>query len=155
MPSKILSTYETGVTAVISLASLANAAGRISDVIDNTTTRASMAIILVRTKTGAVAPTANTPIKVYLIRRSNLATDLADNALGTADAAVTAEPTQAECLGSIIVSAATATVYEKSFLAYDLSAKYSIVLWNAIGQALDSTAGNHIVQVVPVTPEAQ
>ena len=155
MASKILSAFETGITATITLTSLANGAGRICTVIDNTTTRAGMALIFLRTTTGGVAPTANTPIKVYLIRRSNLATDLADNALGAADAAVAAEPTQAECIGSIIVGTGTATVYEKSFIAYDLSAKYSVVIWNAIGQALSSTAGDHILQVVPITPEAQ
>jgi hypothetical protein len=155
MASKILATFETGITATITGTSLADAAGRISTVIDNTSTRASMAMIFVRTKTGAAAPTAGTPIKLYLIRRSNMGTDLADNALGLTDAAVSVEPIQAELLGSIGVTASTATVYEKSFLAYDLSPKYSLVLWNAIGNALSGTAGDHIVQVIPITPEGQ
>jgi hypothetical protein len=38
---------------------------------------------------------------------------------------------------------------------YDLPAKYSFVVWNATGQALNSTAGNFVFQVVPVTMEAQ
>lgn len=155
MASEILGKFKTGITNTITLTSLGNGAGRIGDVIDNTTTQASSCQIYVRTKTGASAPTANTPIKVYLIRHSNMATSLVDNALGTTDAAVSTEPTQAECLGSIIVTTGTATSYEKSFLAYDLSPKYSIVIWNAIGQALSSTAGDHIVQVIPVVPEAQ
>jgi len=153
--SKILSTFETGITAVVTCTSLANGAGRISDAIVNTATRAGMAMVFLRTKTGGSAPTSGAPIKLYVIRHSTMETNLADNALGLVDAAVAAEPTQAEVIGSIIVSAATAATYEKSFLVYDLSPKYSFVVWNATGQALSSTAGDHILQVIPVTPEAQ
>lgn len=153
--SKILSAFATAATVTITMTSLANGTGQASGVIDNTTTRASMALVFLLTKTGGTAPTANTPIKVYAIRRSNEATDISDNAIGTADATVTAEPTQAECLGSIIVSAATGTAYSKSFIFYDLSPKYSFVVWNAIGQALSTTAGDHVMQVIPVVPEAQ
>lgn len=155
MPAEILSKFKPLVTNVISLGSLANGAGRIGDVIDNTATRAPMAQVFLRTRTGASAPTVNTPIKLYLIRRSNGATDIADSALGEVDAAVTTEPVNAELIGSIVVTAATATTYEKSFLVYDLPPKYSIVVWNAIGQALDATAGNHILQIIPIVMEAQ
>ena len=153
--SKILSTFETIVKPAITLASLANGAGRISDVIDNTTVRASMAFVFLRYKTNA-APTANTPVKVYLVRRSNDGTtDIADNALGTADAAVATEPTQAECIGSIIVSASATTTFEKCFIAYDLTPKYSIVVWNATGQTNSTTESDHELEVLPVTPEGQ
>lgn len=153
--SEILSKFGTVVTPTITLASLANGAGRISAVIDNTTVRASMAEVFLRIKTGASAPTVNTAVKVYLVRRSNAGTDLADDALGTIDAAVTVEPAQAELLGSIIVDATTAKTYEKSVLAYDLSPKYSLVVWNSIGNALDSTGGSFVLQVVPITLESQ
>lgn len=154
--SEILSKFGTVVKPTITLASLGNGAGRIGAVVDNTTVRAPMAQVFLRIKTGAAAPTANTAIKVYLVRRSNDATtDLADDALGTVDAAVSVEPAQAELLGSIIVSAATATTYEKSFMAYDLSPKYSLVVWNAIGNALDTTGGNFSLEIVPITLEAQ
>lgn len=155
MPSKTLVTYETVVTPTITLTSLANNAGRICAVVDNTTTRAPAAMVYLRATTGGTAPTANTPIKLYLIRRSDQATDLADGALGTTDAAVTTEPTVAEQLGSIIVTAATNTTYVKSFIAYDLSREYSFVVWNATGQALNATAANFTFQVVPIVMEAQ
>lgn len=155
MPSKALATFESAVTLTISLASLGNGAGRISDVIDNSTTRAPAGFLFVRVRTGGSAPTNNTPIKFYLIRRSDAATDLADGALGTSDAAVSAEPTNAECVGSIVVGTGTNTTYEKSIPLYDLPKKFSIVVWNAIGQALNSTGGDHVLQFVPVTMEAQ
>lgn len=155
MPSKTLVTYETLLTPTFTLASLGNAAGRICAVIDNTTTRAAAAQVYLRVTTGGTAPTTQTPIKLYLIRRSNGATDLADGGLGTADAAVTTEPTQAEQVGAIVVTNATNTTYIKSFLVYDLSAKYSFVVWNATGQTLNATAANFTFQVVPIVMEAQ
>ena len=155
MASKILATYEAGITATITLGALANGAGRICTVIDNTVTRASMALIWLQVTMSDHAPTANTPIKLYLIRHSEMATHLVDNGLGEADAAVATEPTQAECLGSIIVPATADLVHVKSFVAYDLSPKYSFVVWNATGQHIDEVDAGHILQVVPVTPEAQ
>lgn len=155
MPSKALATFETGVTLTISLASLANAAGRISAVIDNTAVRAPAGFLFVRIRSGAVAPTANTPVKIYLIRRSNLGTDLADGALGTTDAAVAAEPTNAEQIGSIVFPATANLTIERSYPVYDLPARFSFVVWNALGQALSATAGDHVLQFVPVTMEAQ
>lgn len=154
MPSKTLVTYETVVTPTITLTSLANGAGRICAVVDNTTTRAPAAMVYLRATTGATA-TNNTPIKLYLIRRSNQATDLADGGLGTTDAAVTTEPIGAEQLGAITVTSVANTTYVKSFIAYDLSAKYSFVVWNAVGGSLNATAANFTFQVVPIVMEAQ
>lgn len=115
-----------------------------------------MAMVFLRITTGGTAPTANSTVKLYLIRRSNDGTlDLADDAVGTTDAAVTVEPIRAELLGVIQVTATTNATYTKSFLAYDLSADYSFVVWNATGQTLNATAGNFALQVVPITMEAQ
>lgn len=156
MPSESLIKYDPIVSPTITLTSLANGAGRICAVVDNTTTRAPMAQVYLRATTGGTAPTVNAPIKLYLIRRSNDGTtDLADSGLGTTDAAVATEPINAEQVGSIIVTTATNTTYIKSFLVYDLSAKYSFVVWNATGQALNATASNFTFQVVPVLMEAQ
>lgn len=153
--SQFLAKYHTIIKPTITLASLANNAGRVSAIIDNTTTRAPMAMVFVKVTTGAVAPNVGTPIRVYLIRHSNDTTDLSDNGLGSADAALTVEPTAGEVLGAIIVTTATNATYIKTFLAYDLPPDYNIAVWNAIGQALNATAGNFEVQVLPITMEAQ
>lgn len=155
MPSQTLATFGTIVSPTITLTSLANAAGRISAVIDNTVVRAPAAMVYLEVTTGGTAPTVNTPIKLYLIRRSNGTPDISDSNLGTADAAVATEPANSEQLGSVVVTAATNTSYFKSFMAYDLPAKYSLLVWNATGQALNATASNFDLQVVPVTMEAQ
>lgn len=156
MPSETLAKYGTIVKPTITLTSLANGAGRICAVIDNTTVRAPMAMVYLKATTGGTAPTAGTPIKLYLIRRSNDGTsDLSDSGLGTADAAVSTEPVNAEQVGSIIVTATINVTYIRSFLVYDLSAKYSFVVWNAVGTALNATASNFELQVVPITMEAQ
>jgi hypothetical protein len=154
MPSQTLAKWGAVQTLTISLASVANNAGRISAVVDNSTTRAPAGELYVKIRAGT-APTANTPYKIYLIRRSNGSPDLADSNLGTADAAVATEPINAEVVGSIIVTATLNADWYASFRLYDLSEEFSIVVWNSTGQALNATAGEHIVQYRPVTMEAQ
>lgn len=156
MANKILTTFETIVKPTISLASIANGAGRICGVIDNTTARAREGFVHVQVKSGASAPTAGAPYKVYLVRRSNDGTnDISDDGLGTTDAAVSTEPAQAECLGSIVVTATSNATFRKSFLMRDLSSKFSIVIWNASGQTISTTGGDHDVQVQLINPEVQ
>ena len=158
MADKILATFEAAITATWHGDSMATAAGSSTDNIDNTATRASMCHVYLKTKTSDHAPTANTPIKLYLIRRSSEAVDIADNSIAaghSASGGIATEPTQAECLGSIIVTTGVDTVYEKSFVAYDMGPEYQFVIWNATGQHLSTTAADHVLQVIPVTPEGQ
>lgn len=143
-------------TLTCSQASLANGAGRISAVVDNTTIRMLGFLLFVQMKTGSVAPTNGAPYKLYLVERSNGGTDLSDDALGTTDAAVSTEPLEAECLGCINVDTTTARVWTKTFrFEGALPPKFSILPWNAIGQTVDSTAGNFILQLIPITDEQQ
>ena len=154
MPSEILAKPKTIVKPAITAGALANGAGRLCDLIDNSVTQAAMAFVWLTFQTGGSAPTLNTPVKLYLVRHSeDGTTDLADDGLGDADAAVATEPSQAECLGSIRVTVATSAWYTKCFLAYDLPPGYSFVVWNAIGQAL--TTATVALQVLPIVPEGQ
>jgi hypothetical protein len=157
MPSEALAKYGTIVKPTITLTSLATARGQSSALVDNTTVRAPMATVYLKVTTGGTAPTANTPIKCYLIRRSNDGTtDLIENPVtATTTANHTVEPTNAELLGSIVVTAATDATYIKAFLAYDLPSEYQILVWNATGQALNATSTNHELQIQPTTMEAQ
>lgn len=151
---KVLSTVQP----TISLGSLANGAGRISAQIDNSTARGTRARVGIRVKTGASAPTAGQVYKVYFIRQTAttpLQGGRGGSALGTADAAVSVEPLNAECLGSLQVTTATATTYEEIFTVIDPGAKFSIVVWNASGQAADTTNGNHLVEVDLLCDEVQ
>lgn len=160
MANAILAKLLTVVTPTITLTSLANGAGRICAQIDNTTVLATRGFVALRIKTGSVAPTANTVFKIYLIRTSNdvtanLQSGRGGTALGTADAAVSVEPVNAECVGTIQVTTGTATTYEELFPVQDPGSKFSFVVWNATGQAADSTPTNHILQWAPIVDEVQ
>ena len=156
MANKILTAFETIVKPTISLASIANGAGRICDVIDNTSVRAREGFVFFQYKTGASAPTAGAPVRLYLVRRSNDGTnDISDDGLGTADAAVSTEPAQAECIGSIIVTATANATFRKAFPIRDLPPKFGIVPWNATGQTGSTTGGDYDLQVLLINPEVQ
>lgn len=154
MPSEALARYGAMQTLTISLASLANGAGRISNVIDNSVIRAPAGELYIKIRAGT-APTANTGYRIYLIRRSNGSPVLADHNLGTVDAAVSAEPFNAELVGIVYVTAVLNSDAYGSCRLYDLSREFSIVVWNPTGQALNATAGEHIIQYRPITMESQ
>lgn len=156
MANKILNTYESITKPTFTGTSLANGAGRIATATDNTSIRAQRGFVAVQIKTGGSAPTAGAPIKVYLVRHSNDGTtNMIDDSQSATDAAASVEPVQAECLGAIIVTNATATTYRKVFPMRDLTAKFSILVWNACGQALSSTSSDFEIQVILVTDEVQ
>jgi len=157
--NKILQFFEALVKPTITLASLANAAGRIGAAVDNTSLRAERGIVFVQIKTGATGPTAGRQYRIYLVRRSNDSgggsNDISDDGLGTTDAAVSTEPTMAECIGAITLTTAANTTYRKSFPVRDLSAVFSIVVWNDSAQTVSTTAGDHDLQVLLINPEIQ
>lgn len=157
--SEILTKFKPVVTPAFSFGGVANAAGRISTEIDNTVTRAPRGLVALRIMTGAVAPTNGSLYRIYLIRNSAAATNLQGGrggaSLGAVDAAVTVEPVNAECVGAIQVTAATATTYEELFPVHDPGPRFSFVVWNGTGQAADATSANHLLQWVPIVDESQ
>jgi hypothetical protein len=162
MANEILSKPKTLVTATCTLTSLANGAGRICALIDNTTTKAGRIIVSLRFKTGGSAPTANSVVKVYLIRtagdtaQGQQGGQYAGSLPGTADAALSTEPINSPCPLAIQVGTGTAQFYsDSSELIIEPGAKYSFVVWNAIGQALSSTASDHVLEITPFVDEIQ
>ena len=161
--SEILSKFGTLVTPTISLASIANNAGRISTVIDNTTVRATFGMLYVKVRCGATAPVDRQTVRIYLIRQSAGGTNLrggvvgATSDLGDSDAAVTVEPINSPLIGSLtgLNAQGTAKDYIDAFPIYDPGPKFSVVVWNNWGTTLDGTAGNHVLQWMPMTEEAQ
>lgn len=156
MPSEILAKPKTVVEPTISLASIGNAAGRISAVIDNTATKAGRGYLGIKVKTGTT-PTANNTIRVYLIRQTAEANNVkgGGGALGDIDAAVTAEPVNAELVMVITNTATSDTEYSEVVMVYDPGPKFSIVVWNGSGAALHATPPTPSVQWLPVVDEAQ
>jgi hypothetical protein len=155
MPTSILDKYGATTAATITLASLANNAGRISAQIDNTTTRAPMLIVYYRFKSAAT-PTAGNPVTLYLIRGDTSGTAHVDENLGTADAAVSTKPNHADIV-HITPAKATASWDSGGASAVILNPgpKFSLALFNESGQAFTSTAGDHYVRYVLVNPESQ
>lgn len=79
----------TAGTLASTFGNLANSGsvGRISAYVDNTSNLYTSAMVYVNAKVGSTAPTANTPIYVYLARGDNVGFN--DDGNGTADAAGT------------------------------------------------------------------
>lgn len=142
----IKSTFGTSADLTITLASLGDASGRASTERDNTTTKALSADIFVKVKTGASGVAATGYVSVYLLR-SNDGTTYDDGHGGT-DAAWTAK--NAILLGSLAATA-NATTYYATFdtaqLGITLPEFWCVGIVNNSGAALDSTGGNHAVNI--------
>jgi hypothetical protein len=132
----------TAGTGTITIASLANAGGRASTAIDNTTNLFVSADIGLKIKTNASGTSATGYVSVYLIRSYDGTSY--DDAYAGSDAAYT--PVNALFLGNIS-TVANATTYYKVFdtaeYGLTLPRKWAIGIVNNSGAALDSTAGNH------------
>jgi hypothetical protein len=115
----------------ITLASLANSSLVASSAIDNATNKFVDAVVQVKIKTGASGVSASGLINVWLVRSSDGGTTYSDNT---------------DILLGTIAAVANATTYIRDFTAGVLGSKWKIVIENKSGAALDSTAGNHVVQ---------
>lgn len=142
----------TGIT--ITLASLASSAtvGRESASVDNTTNLYLDALVQVKIKTGAGAPANDKAVYVYIAGSVDNGTTWPDPATG-ADASITITSTSNTLkLGAVInvVSAATNYISEPisvaSLFGGSMPTKWSIVVINFAGQALDTTEANHTKQ---------
>ena len=131
----------TSASLTLTLASLANGAGRASTAVDNSTDQAYSADIRLKVKTGASGVLATGYIDVYLVKSED-GTNY-DDSFGGSDGALT--PVNATKIG-VISAVANATTYQATInteLAGALPRKWAIALVNNTGAALDSTEGNH------------
>jgi hypothetical protein len=145
--------YAADTNFTITLASLANSAtvGRQSTLVDNTSNKYLSALVYLSIKMGT-APTANTPIFVYLIRSNNNA-PIIDDGGTTTDAGITIN--NAQLLGVINCSATTTGavyvgIFDTSQLG-PLGPKWGIAVVNNTGVALDATEGNHLKTFIGVS----
>lgn len=137
----------------ITLASLASAAGRQSTMVANPNNR-PRAMIYVRIKSGAVAPTNGAVYEVYLVRGDLHATPYRTDGAGAADAALTVE--NATLLGAIAVTNTANKLFYGEFdtaPAGPLGAEWGIAIRNQSGQALNATEGDHLKRYVYMVPE--
>ncbi len=143
-------------TFTCTLASLADGSARQSTMINNSSNYPA-AIVYLRIKSGATAPTAGAVYEIYLLRGDDAATSTyrTDNA-GAADAALTIE--NAQLLGTLVV---TATASKNFYGEFDtsplgpLGPEWGIAIRNKSGQALSATEADHLKEYVYYVPEVQ
>lgn len=137
----------------ITLASLANNAGRSSASISNSSDYPA-AIVSLKIRSGGTTPTADTVYQVYLLRDTGT---IASDGWGGSDAAFT--PLNAVLMGTIKVTADINTdFYGADFDTSDfgpLGPTWGIAIYNASGQALNATEGNHAKHYIYYVPEVQ
>ena len=137
--------FGTSAAATITIASLANAGGRASTAIDNSTTKCTSADIFVKIKTAAASTSATGYVDVYLVRSEDGSTY--DDAFAGTDGAYT--PVNATKIG-IISAVANSTTYQAVFntaMFGELPRKFCVGLVNNTGATLSATAGDHAVTV--------
>lgn len=156
MASEIRTKTITKATFTMTLASLANGSARQSTMISNSSNYPA-AIITMRIKSGASAPTVGTTYSVYLLRGDDAASSTyrSDNA-GASDAAITIE--NATLIGTITVTATGAKNFYGEFDTGPfgpLGPEWGIAVKNNSGQALSTTEGDHLKGYLYYVPEAQ
>ena len=150
--SEIRTKMSSEVAFTITLASLANASARQSSAVSNSNS-APAALISVRLKSGAAAPTVGTVYEVYLWRDTGTITD---DGLGASDAAATIE--NCPLLGTIVV---TATANKTFYGIFDtaplgpLGPTFGIAIKNSTGQTISTTEADHAAFYNFYVPEAQ
>jgi len=156
MPNEIKDKLSSSTALTITLASLADSAGRQSTLVDNGTTRYQELLVYIKCKMGASAPTANSIVEVYLIRgdKDGGTEHLSDGA-GASDAALA--PLNASLIGVMRNKAAPSggDVLYGEFLVHRPGPKWGIAVINRTGQAFDSTGSNHWVRYIGITTEVQ
>lgn len=144
--TKVQQLFETAVTVTITLASLANAAGRAGTAITNSNNDIA-SDIFVQIKTGAAGVSSTGYFGVYLLRSPN-GINWDDN-FGGIDANWT--PVEAILLRNFTANANATSYYatlDTQEANLTLPQKYAIGIYNGTGAALDATAANFSVIVV-------
>lgn len=155
MPNIVNAEHGASMELSITIASLADAASRQSDMVDNTDT-AQMIRVYYKVTTGT-SPTSNRSIEFYLLTGdapaqsggSNIRTDNA----GASDAAITL--VSAKVVDVAQTDNTSDKAYRGSFLIRNPGPEWGIAVKNNTGAALNSTGGNHEIRYVTEDVEIQ
>lgn len=147
--------YGTRAALTITLASLGSGAYREATEIDNSSGLAVDAVLAGKITTGT-SPTVGTSITVY-VSGSDGTTVRPGNLTGT-DSTITpaGEQTQFEIARIIAVDATSNHQYEfyvgsvAALFGGVLPKKWSVIVLNSSGVALNATGGNHDIEVTPI-----
>lgn len=152
MANEIKAKFGTVEALTITLADVANGAGRTGLKVDNSSDLFQRIVGYVKLFKAAAAGTGT--FKVYLLREDNHATEYTTDGITLADAALATEPPNAELVG-LIKTDATAGAFYADFVIEDPGHTWTIVIWNASGAALHATEANSYVHYQGVNPEVQ
>jgi hypothetical protein len=160
MANEILQKIGASSALTITLASLADGAGRVSAQVAGTSPVAGKLQVFYKITTGGSAPTAGTSVSFFLVRGDDHETEHRDGGVGATDSAVAdAENFKLANAGNLVhafaVTNATAKAYQGSFIIENQGTDWQIAVINNIGQALSSTAGDHWLRVRGVSDEIQ
>jgi hypothetical protein len=147
--------YGTRAALTITLASLGNGSYREATEVDNSSSPAVDYLVHGKITTGT-SPTANTSITVY-VSGSDGTTARPGNLTG-ADSTITpaGEQTQFEIGRIIAIDSTSNHTYEfyigsvAALFGGVMPKKFSVIVLNSSGVALNATGGNHDIEVTPV-----
>ncbi|MBI3319735.1 MAG: hypothetical protein HYZ89_04025 [Candidatus Omnitrophica bacterium] len=156
MANEIRRKFDAKANVTLTAASLANGSARQSTMLANSTNRPA-AMVYIKLKSGATAPTAGQTYDVYLLRGDDAASSgYRSDGAGASDAAITIE--NAQLLGTIVM---TATANKNFYGEFDtaplgpLGPEWGIAIKNNSGQALSSTEADHVKESAYYVDEIQ
>lgn len=148
--------YGTRAALTCTLASLANGSYREATEVDNSSTLADDYVLAGKITTGT-SPTASTSITVYVSGSDG--TSARPGNLSGSDAGVTTSGEQTQWRVACVIPTDNTSNHTYEFYVPSIAAcfdglmpkKFSVVVLNSSGVALNSTAGNHDLEVTPIT----
>lgn len=139
----------TATTLTMTLTALGDGAGRVATQHDGGANFPIKGWISVLVKTGDSAPVDGSLLELYMAFSDNEGTENVTDSIPTSDAALTSKPDNAKPIGSIVMKAITNYDHRVVIPVFDLPRKWSLVMWNAAGAALSTSASHHVVKFVP------
>lgn len=158
LPETATKFVSSGGTVPLTLTSVANGAGRVSAQLDRGSGAKPGLYTIQAVLKAAAALAVGAQAFVYLLQSSETA-DVPGN-LGTSDAAVSSSDKQRNLGAPVIVINADSTSNGENQISnaniVEIYGRYvSVMVWNALGQALHSTGTNSYVTLTPYPPDIQ
>lgn len=154
-PETAITFLASGGTVTFTPTSLANGAGRVSAQHDRGASSRATRFEWRAYCKAAAALTAGVALEIYLATSDG---SKVDGNVGTADAAVSDANKRYNLLpiGAIVADSTTNGEVQHASGIIEVSARFlSVVWWNAFGQALTGTAGDHGFSLMPMPYEVQ
>jgi hypothetical protein len=143
----------TASTLTITLASVADGAGRVATQYNGGTNFPTKGWISVKMSPG-ISPTTGNLLELYLAYSDGQGTENitdgsdTDYGITASDGALPIKPINIQSIGAIAMSGTTSP-HRKVIPVFDLSQKWSLVAWNSTGDSLSVTAGDFEIKFIP------